>query len=476
MFEASAPFLFFDYFRIPYRVSVAAGELAAAPPISAWERFHWPGDERVIHWPRFEPGAEAPPEHRLGSIPLFCRVVPDTRVRGLLGEGWSPADPVEDAEGNRAASIWRADDGSVLLPFDPAEAIMSYWSESYGRAPRASAAGRAKQAAMWGYYRVRPLLPRRAQIAMRRVFSRIQARTRFPRWPLETALHDLYDALFGLVAGVAPEPVPWLHPWPAGRSWALVLTHDVETSVGYEHIDLLKGIEAAAGHRSSWNLVPRRYDVADDVVHALQEEGFEVGVHGLYHDGRDLESLATLQERLPAIREYAERWGAVGFRSPATHRDWELMPLLGFDYDSSSPDTDPFEPQSGGCCSLLPYFNGDLVELPVTLPQDHTLFVILRRDDEQAWVEKAHAVRDLGGMALLITHPDYMLEPSSLEIYRRFLAAFAGDDELWKPLPREVSAWWRRRAASSIERADGEWTVVGPAAGEAAIAFATASG
>ena len=65
------------------------------------------------------------------------------------------------------------------------------------------------------------------------------------------------------------------------------------------------------------------------------------------------------------------------------------MPLLGFDYDSSSPDTDPFEPQSGGCCSWWPFFNGKLVELPITLVQDHTLFVILRRPDEQLWVEKA---------------------------------------------------------------------------------------
>jgi hypothetical protein len=78
-------------------------------------------------------------------------------------------------------------------------------------------------------------------------------------------------------------------------------------------------------------------------------------------------------------------------------------------------------------------------------------------------------------MALLITHPDYMLAPESLETYRRFLDAFAGDDGLWRALPQEVSAWWRRRAASSIERVDGEWKVVGPAADEAAVAHYGAS-
>lgn len=324
------------------------------------------------------------------------------------------------------------------------------------------------------YYRVRPALPRAAQIGMRRVFSRVQARTRFPRWPAETGLHDLYDLLLGLVASIAGEPVPTIAPWPAGKSWALVLTHDVETSVGYEHIPLLRDAELAAGCRSAWNLVPKRYAVADRVVDELKAEGFEVGVHGLYHDGRDLESRALLEERLPEIRSWAERWGASGFRAPATHRNWEWMPLLGFDYDSSYPDTDPFEPQGGGCCTWLPFFNDGLVELPITLAQDHTLFVILRRPDEAAWLEKADLLRARGGMALLDTHPDYLLEPARLEAYRRLLAHATKDPQVWRALPSEVSAWWRRRADSKIERSGDGWRVTGPAAGEAVVALASA--
>jgi hypothetical protein len=145
------------------------------------------------------------------------------------------------------------------------------------------------------------------------------------------------------------------------------------------------------------------------------------------------------------------------------------MPLLGFDYDSSYPDTDPFEPDAGGCCTWLPFLNDDLVELPITLTQDHTLFAILRHDDERAWVEKASFLRRQGGMALLITHPDYTIEPRVGDAYARFLAAFAGDETAWHALPRDVSAWWRRRAASSLERHGDDWIVVGPAAGEATV-------
>ena len=98
------------------------------------------------------------------------------------------------------------------------------------------------------------------------------------------------------------------------------------------------------------------------------------------------------------------------------------MPLLGVEYDSSSPDTDPFEPKSGGCCTWWPFFNRDLVEVPITLTQDHTLFVILQRSDDALWREKADFLRDRGGMALLVTHPDYMTEPAFVDLYRGFLA------------------------------------------------------
>ena len=104
--------------------------------------------------------------------------------------------------------------------------------------------------------------------------------------------------------------------------------------------------------------MPKRYEVPESVLMDLANRGCEVGIHGLYHDGRDLESARMLQERLPEMVRYAQQWGAGGFRSPATQRGWDLIAALPFDYDSSYPDTDPFEPQGGGCCSWLPFMNG----------------------------------------------------------------------------------------------------------------------
>jgi hypothetical protein len=405
---------------------------------------------------------------------MFGRVLPDDLCGPWLsqtGMVWTRSTPIRDARGNHVASEWRGQDGSTFLPYDPGEIIQNYWSERYHEIAGSSAAARVRKLATAGYYRVRPVLPRASQIRLRRLFSRVQARSRFPRWPIETALHDLYARLFRHAAQVARVPVPRLSLWPNGHSWAVVLTHDVETSVGYRNIPVLRDLEIEAGFRSSWNFVPKRYAVDDEVVADLVSHGFEVGVHGLYHDGRDLESLPILHERLPAIRTHAERWRADGFRSPATHRVWEWMPLLGFDYDSSYPDTDPFEPQSGGCCSLLPYFNQNMVELPITLPQDHTLFVILGRSDGRMWVEKADHVRSQGGMALMITHPDYVSQDGLVGAYQGLLQEFRGDQRAWRALPHEVSDWWRRRAASRLEPTDTGWRILGPAANQASVVY-----
>jgi hypothetical protein len=148
------------------------------------------------------------------------------------------------------------------------------------------------------------------------------------------------------------------------------------------------------------------------------------------------------------------------------------MRSLSFDYDSSSPDMDPFEPQNGGCCTWLPFFNGELVELPITLPQDHTLFVILDHPNETVWVAKAEFLRARGGMAMIDTHPDYLIDERIFQAYARFLDRFADDPAAWHALPREVSAWWRRRAASRLEHDGSTWRIVGPAALEGRVAFA----
>ncbi len=488
MFESSHPFAFFDYYRVPYQVRPPeqANGHRGEPLVGRLRPVSHAGRQgRSLFWLRAGAGAgraAGPAVARLGRYQLhdftfFGHVAPDAAVPGLLpspDSGWCPADPVLGAGGHAAAAIWRDRDGNVFLPFDPGEVMQRFWSEEYRDVGRSALTAVAHTASLRGYYLLRPVLPRPLQLRLRRVFTRAQGRSSFPGWPIEESLHDFYAWLFALAAELAGAPVPFLDLWPGGRSWALVLTHDVETDAGQRDIDLLRGPERERGYLSSWNLVAHRYRVDDDVVRSLQAEGCEIGVHGLRHDGRDLGSRRLLQQRLPAMRSYAERWNAVGFRSPGTQRKWAWMPRLGFDYDSSYSDTDPYEPQPGGCCTYLPYFNEGMVELPITLPQDHTLFTILQHPDSDVWIRKAHLLRERNAMALVLTHPDYAHDPRISDGYRRLLDAFRDDDSAWRALPRDVAAWWRRRADSRIRANGGGWAIEGPAAGEGTVRFATA--
>jgi glycosyltransferase involved in cell wall biosynthesis len=551
VFDASHPFTFFEYFRIPYGQSQPPSGRAADtspdparaqpsghhgpaaapdPALTQPPGGHGPASPGLANGPELPPGlgrlrATAPAgaparslywlraessladpagtapagtapagttpagtapastvpgrlgRYRLRDSTIIGHVVPDGTAPGMLrrlGPGWRRAEPLVDPDGQRVASIWRDPDGNVFLPFDPGEVMRRFWSERYQGVGRSPTAALARTAVLRGYYLVRPLLPRPLQLRMRRAFTKVQNRSTFPAWPVEDGLHDLYQWLFTLVAELAGQPVPFLNLWPDGRSWAMVLTHDVETDVGYADISRLRTIESDRGYRSSWNFVALRYPVGDDVVRELQDAGFEVGVHGLRHDGRDLASQQLMEQRRPQMRRYAQRWNAVGFRSPATQRAWALMPQLGFEYDSSYTDTDPYEPQPGGCCTYLPYLNEDMVELPITMPQDHTMFVILQHADGDVWLRKARHIRERQGMVLVLTHPDYAHEDQRIAGgYRALLEEFRGDETLWHALPREVAAWWRDRAASSLRRQGDDWVIEGPASARGTVGLAT---
>jgi hypothetical protein len=100
---------------------------------------------------------------------------------------------------------------------------------------------------------------------------------------------------------------------------------------------------------------------------------------------------------------------------------------------------------------------------------DHTIFELLEQGRADVWFEKARFLRQCGGMALMLTHPDYLLTPNRVGEYERFVSFAAEERDVWAALPRDVAAWWRRRASSSIARDGNAWRVSGPAAREARV-------
>ena len=319
---------------------------------------------------------------RLGDIVIPGSIAQESTLRRIaesIGGPWTTEDPILDDSDRPVAWTRRSEDGDVLLPFDPNDVIAMHWSEGY-RHLGPAAISNARSLAVAAYYRVRPAVPRGMQIALRRRLAKRQGRTRFPRWPIEDNLHDFFDWLLELLTEAAGEPVPYIAPWPSGHGWAAVLTHDIDTRQGFDDIPLLRAAERARGLRSSWNVVPQRYPIDADTLAGLRAEGCEIGVHGLRHDGRDLGSERDLRSRHP--RDAGGRTSVGRDRLPIACDPTEM----GLDAASSvSPTTrrirtpTPTNRRRADAVAICPFFNQDLVELPITLPQDHTLFAILQR-------------------------------------------------------------------------------------------------
>ncbi len=327
------------------------------------------------------------------------------------------------------------------------------------------------------YYACKPLIPRRAQLALRRRYAARQAGRSFPAWPREPILVERgYEELRGRLRESGADRVPLVNRWPDRHRFAFVLTHDVEGPKGVANIDRVLEVERRHGFVSSWNFVAETYPIPEDMFERLERAGCEVGLHGITHDGKLFQSRARFEADLPKIHTYLQRWGAVGFRSPATHRRAEWMHELGCLYDSSFPDSDPFEPQSGGCCSIVPFQFGELVELPITLLQDHTLIEILEHRTIEPWVQKSEWIVEHHGLINLITHPDYLDTPERLALYDDFLGFLAGLEGGWHALPREVAQWWKARAGMTCEATPEGPRILGESDARASIAWARADG
>jgi hypothetical protein len=254
--------------------------------------------------------------------------------------------------------------------------------------------------------------------------------------------------------------------WPGGKQFAFVLTHDIESQKGLDRSQQLMRVEAQLGFRSSFNFIPEGdYTVSRGLREVIQANGFEVGVHDLNHDGKLYSSRAAFARKAARINQYLAEWTASGFRSGFMLHQLEWLHDLNVRYDASTFDTDPFEPQSDGAGTIFPFwvspsksgFNParetrGYVELPYTLPQDSTLFLIFRERTPHVWLRKLDWVAQHGGMALVNVHPDYIQFPSDgsssatfpLELYSRLLEyvrdRYAGS--YWQPLAREVAEFY----------------------------------
>jgi peptidoglycan/xylan/chitin deacetylase (PgdA/CDA1 family) len=355
----------------------------------------------------------------------------------------------EFPDGSVASAVLDDDQRQVRLPFSLREAYQAYISESWRTT---SANRRLSERTLKAFYLIKPLIPRKAQLLARRRMIRAQGVPEFPSWPLDLSVGRLlrfYAACSLSALGRTDGEFLWF--WPENHSAAVILTHDVENNDGIQRSLELADVEEAHGFRSSFNFGSWYTKPDMGVVRELTSRGFEVGMHGLTHDRQLFSSREAFEERLEPLAALATSLGAVGFRSPATHRVFDWLAELPVEYDATISNSDPYEPQPGGCCSVWPFFVGDVVELPYTLPQDHTLLTLLGHRSPALWLEQARIIEENHGLIQCVTHPDpgYLADADKRAVYAAFLEGLSERTQLWRPLPREAAAWWRTRAVTA---------------------------
>jgi peptidoglycan/xylan/chitin deacetylase (PgdA/CDA1 family) len=379
---------------------------------------------------------------RADQVNLFVR---PASVHGAGGEALAR---FHDAQGNAFDATFDDKTCVVRIPFSLGEAYRAYISESWRTV---SSNRRLSERSLKAFYLVKPLIPRQVQLLARRRMIQRQGVPEFPRWPLDLSVRRLLEFYAGCeLRAAAREAGEFLWFWPKSHRAAVILTHDVENNDGIRLALELADVEQEHGFRSSFNFGAWYTAPDPGVIRELNARGFEIGMHGLTHDRQLFSSRQAFEERLPALAELARELGAVGFRSPATHRVFDWLSELPVDYDCTISNSDPYEPQPGGCCSIWPFFIGDVVELPYTLPQDHTLLTLLGHRSPKLWLDQAHAIEENFGLIQCVSHPDpgYLGDPDKRAIYAEFLSGLAERDRIWRALPREVASWWRLRAGA----------------------------
>ena len=340
------------------------------------------------------------------------------------------------------------------------------------------------------YFHVKPYLPQRLRLGVRRWFAQRKRKHVRDVWPI--------------LSGSERRPEGWTG-WPDGKQFAFVLTHDVESQRGIDHVKLLAELESSLDFRSSFNFIPEGpYAVSSALRSWLTANGFEVGVHDLHHDGKLFCSREEFRCRAKRINDYLNDWHAAGFRSGFMLNQPDWLHDLHVQYDASTFDTDPFEPQPGGAGTIFPFWvtspevkegrgkqeaesssldrsgsrlsrftaaSSELgapcsthlargyVELPYTVPQDSTLFLLLGETTPEVWLRKIDWIAQHGGMVLMNVHPDYMtfqLRPKGpneypVAYYRAVLEYVRNKYEklFWHALPRRAAACFKTLGAAA---------------------------
>jgi hypothetical protein len=366
---------------------------------------------------------------------------------------------------------------SIHLPFDPVQIVDNLRYERYYTSTPPFTKFLGDGIARKMYYRLRPMLGVSARAPLQKLFFRGWEKIPFPKWPVDLTVDRVFEQLtLLLMRSLKVVRLPFIWFWPEGAQSCTMMTHDVEAPAGRDFCSQLMDLDAAFEIKSAFQIVPEeRYHVSELFLENIRRRGFEVNVHDSNHDGLLFGNREEFLRRSDVINGYGRRFGAKGFRSGALYRNADWYDALDFSYDMSIPNVAHLEPQRGGCCTVLPFFVGNILELPVTTTQDYTLFHILNDYSLRLWKHQISIIRQNHGLISFIIHPDYIMDVEARRVYADLLGHLydlRSRGETWIALPGEIAAWWRLRSKLKLTKRGDAWRIDGHGSERARVAYA----
>ena len=368
--------------------------------------------------------------------------------------------------------------GRPELPFDLSEVARNlreerYRQNGYNFLQKTTAGTTAERV----YYQLRPLM----SVAVRKHLQRVRLsgweKIAFPRWPVDRSVDELMEKALTLLLESRRQSIPFIWFWPDQASACAMMTHDVEGQAGVDFCDQLMDIDDSFAIKSAFQLIPEgREEMWRRTAAKMRGRGFEVNLHDLNHDGRLFADKDTFLRQAKRINDYSREFGSAGFRSGAMYREQGWFDAFEFAYDMSVPNAAHLEPQRGGCCTVMPYFVGNILELPLTTTQDYSLFHILNDYSTTLWKEQTRIISQHHGLISVIAHPDYLIGRRERDVYiqlLRHLQEMRERSGLWIALPGEINRWWRNRQRMTITPSGDGWRIEGPDSHRARVAYAT---
>jgi hypothetical protein len=406
----------------------------------------------------------------------YFRFGPEVICYGRLSSRSPSKQPTGPLHDSSADAI--ADAGIVHLPMDPDEIVENLRHERYQDANhRGWSRLRDSPLVRGTYYSLRPFLPLLVRKHLQRTLLRDWTTLAFPQWPVDRTVERILEQQLALsMTAQSVQRLPFIWFWPDGATSCAIMTHDIETLAGRKFCSQLMDLDDSARIKSSFQLVPEgRYAVPSELVDEMRNRGFEINIHDLNHDGLLFATHERFLRRASQINAYGLHYEALGFRSGGLYRNAAWYQALEFSYDMSLPSVAHLDPQRGGCCTVMPFFIGEILELPLTTIQDYSLFHVLNDYSIDVWKRQLDAITEAHGLASFLIHPDYLIDRRARTTYQTLLehlALMREERKIWIAPPREVDRWWRERSQMRVVCDGGQWRIEGRGKERARIAFA----